>query len=254
MRILAWTYMALVVGVLPATAQPAPREPLVFAAASLKTALDAVIADWRRQGGGGARMSYAGSPALVRQIENGAPADVLFLADTDWMNYSVGKGLVDKATRRNLLGNSLVLVAAKGAEPVDLKDHVAFLARLGSGRLAVGETQSVPAGRYAKAALEYLGLWQQVQGRLAPMDNVRAALTLTVRGEATLGIVYATDARAEPGVSVVARFPEASHPAILYPVARVSGSRNALAEALMAWLVSPSARQVFEAEGFVVLP
>ena len=240
------------VGVLPGTSNAAVAEPIVvFAAASLKTALDDVATRWQRETGQAVRISCAGTSALARQVEQGAPADLFISADLAWMDYLAGRGLVGHSTV--LLGNRLVLAA-----PVD--DRVAIrLARgaklaaaLGDGRLAVANVASVPAGRYAKAALESLGLWDQVAGRLVQTGDVRAALRLVARGEAPLGIVYATDARAEPRVRVVDTFAESMHPPIRYAVAPVAGRSNPGTAAFLAFLGSSTARDVFEREGFIV--
>ena len=202
----------------------------VFAAASLKEALDDAAAAYRKQTGVPVRVSYAASSALARQIEQGAPADVFFSADLEWMDYLQQRNRLDVATRRSLLGNRLVLIAPRASKArVDLKRPATLLAALGDGRLAVGQTRTVPAGKYAKASLESLSLWNGVRPRLAESESVRAALMLVARGETPLGIVYASDAKAEPGVRVVATFPEDSHPPIVYPVAALRGARAAQA-------------------------
>lgn len=226
---------------------------VVFAAASLKNALDAVMADWARESGKTAVASYAASSALAKQIEQGAPADLFISADLDWMDYLEGKALIDPATRRNLLGNELVLVGT-GAEvkPMEIVPGFDLAGALGDGRLAVGEVTAVPAGRYAKAALTHLGVWDSVSDHLAEAENVRAALVLVSRGEAPLGIVYATDARADKGVGVVGVFPADSHAPIVYPVALTVSSRNPDARSLLEFLETPAAAKVFEAAGFTV--
>jgi len=236
-------------------AQSASRAPsgptLVFAAASLKEALDAVADAWARQGGVRPTLSYGATSALARQIEQGAPADVVIAADNDWMDYLAERRLVRPESRARLLGNSLVLVAP-AARPVALKvgPGFALAAALGDGRLAVADVRAVPAGRYARAALEHLGVWQSVQPRLAMAQDVRAALALVARGEVPLGIVYATDARAEPRVGVVDVFPSDSHPPIEYPVALTVASRAPDAGAFVAFLRSPAAAAIFVAHGF----
>lgn len=225
----------------------------VFAAASLKEALDEAAAAYRKQTGTPVRVSYAASSALARQIEQGAPADVFFSADMDWMDYLQQRGKLDVATRRPLLGNQLVLVAPKTSKArVDLKRPATLLAALGDGRLAVGQTRTVPAGKYAKASLESLSLWNGVRPKLAESESVRAALMLVARGETPLGIVYASDAKAEPGVRVVATFPEDSHPPIVYPVAALRGARAAQAARFVQWLGSPAADALFTKRGFAV--
>ena len=225
----------------------------VFAAASLKEALDDAAAAYRQQTGVPVRVSYAASSALARQIEQGAPADVFFSADLEWMDYLQQRNRLDVATRRSLLGNRLVLIAPRASKAqVDLKRPATLLAALGDGRLAVGQTRTVPAGKYAKASLESLSLWNGVRPRLAESESVRAALMLVARGETPLGIVYASDAKAEPGVRVVATFPEDSHPPIVYPVAALRGARAAQAARFVQWLGSPAADALFTKRGFAV--
>jgi molybdate transport system substrate-binding protein len=237
----------------PATA----AEPLtVFAAASLKTALDEVAPVFTAATGIPVRFSYAASSALARQIENGAPADVLASADLEWMDYLQQRGLVKPETRLSLLGNKLVVIA-----PADsaLRDLPLTASAIGyaigaTGRIATGEVASVPVGRYAKAALQNLGLWTMVEPRLAQSENVRAALSFGARGEAPLGIVYATDARAEPRVRVLGMFPEASHPPIVYPAALTAASRSSRATAFLEFLRSPAGFEVLAAHGFAAPP
>ena len=225
----------------------------VFAAASLKEALDDAAAAYRQQTGVPVRVSYAASSALARQIEQGAPADVFFSADLEWMDYLQQRNRLDVATRRSLLGNRLVLIAPRASKAqVDLRRPATLLAALGDGRLAVGQTRTVPAGKYAKASLESLSLWNGVRPRLAESESVRAALMLVARGETPLGIVYASDAKAEPGVRVVATFPEDSHPPIVYPVAALRGARAAQAARFVQWLASPAADALFTKRGFAV--
>lgn len=225
----------------------------VFAAASLKEALDDAAAAYRKQTGVPVRVSYAASSALARQIEQGAPADVFFSADLEWMDYLQQRNRLDVATRRSLLGNRLVLIAPRASKAqVDLKRPATLLAALGDGRLAVGQTRTVPAGKYAKASLESLSLWNGVRPRLAESESVRAALMLVARGETPLGIVYASDAKAKPGVRVVATFPEDSHPPIVYPVAALRGARVAQAARFVQWLEAPAADALFTKRGFAV--
>ncbi len=225
----------------------------VFAAASLKESLDEAAAAYQKRTGIPVRVSYAASSALARQIEQGAPADVFFSADLEWMDYLQERNKLEVATRRSLLGNQLVLVAPKASKTrVDLKRPATFLAALGDGRLAVGQTQTVPAGKYARASLESLSLWSGVKARLAESESVRAALMLVARGETPLGIVYASDAKAEPNVRVLATFPEDSHPPIVYPVAALRGARAGQATQFVQWLGSPAADAVFQRRGFTV--
>ena len=225
----------------------------VFAAASLKEALDEAAAAYRKQTGVPVRVSYAASSALARQIEQGAPADVFFSADLEWMDYLQKRNRLDVATRRSLLGNRLVLIAPRASKAqVDLKRPATLLAALGDGRLAVGQTRTVPAGKYAKASLESLSLWSGVRPRLAESESVRAALMLVARGETPLGIVYASDAKSDPDVRVVATFPEDSHPPIVYPVSALRGARAAQAARFVQWLASPDADALFTKRGFAV--
>jgi molybdate transport system substrate-binding protein len=225
---------------------------IVFAAASLKNALDEIGSAWQHQTGQLVRISYAGTSALARQIEQGAPADLFISADPDWMDYLADRQLVGESTV--LLGNRLVLVAPRDSSmALRLTESASLATALGDGRLALANVTSVPAGRYARTALESLGLWAGVSDRLVQTDNVRAALRLVARGEAPLGIVYATDARAEPLVRVVDVFDESLHPPIRYVMAPVSGSASPQARAFLDYLSSGAARRVFEAEGFAVL-
>lgn len=232
----------------------AARTVTVFAAASLKTALDAIGARWTMATGKKVTFSYAASGALARQIENGAPADMFASADLKWMDYAADKKLIKPESRVTLLGNKLVLVEPKGAR-VDLKIEPGFkLAEaLADSRLAIGVPGAAPAGTYAREALTRLGVWDKVEGKTAGAENVRAALAFVARGEARLGIVYATDAASDPGVSVVATFPADSHAPIVYPFALTHSSNNPLASAFLTFLTSPQARAVFEKEGFTVL-
>jgi molybdate transport system substrate-binding protein len=226
----------------------------VFAAASLKNALDAVGARWQAETGKTAAIAYAGSAALAKQIEQGAPADLFISADTAWMDYLAERDLIKPETRRDLLGNRIVLVAPEES-PVAATIEPGFdlAGLLGDGRLAIADPAAVPAGRYAKAALETLGVWAAVAGRLAPTENVRVALALVARGEAPLGIVYATDAAIEPAVRVVDTFPASTHPPIVYPVALTAASSDPDAAAFLDYLQSAAARSAFEKLGFTVL-
>ena len=237
---------------LPAAAQP--KTITVFAAASLKNALDDVNAAFQKATGIKAVASYGASSALARQIEQGAPADVFASADLDWMDYSARKKLIMDDTRLNLLGNRLVLIAPKDSKIESVTISPGFdLAKLaGDGRIATGEVNSVPVGKYAKSALENLGIWASIEKKFAMADNVRAALALVSRGEAALGIVYETDAKIEPGVKVVGIFPPDSHPAIVYPVAATATAKSD-ADAYLAFLRSGIAKAVFEQYGFTFL-
>lgn len=196
----------------------------------------------------------AASGALAKQIEAGAPADIFVSADSKWIKYGVDKGFIEPASVYNLVGNSLVLVAAKdAAAPIDLGEPKALPAALGEERLAIGEAKSVPAGAYGEAALKQLGLYDALAPHFAPAENVRVALQLVARGEAKFGIVYGTDARAEPGVAVVATFPEASHEPIVYPIG-LTKSATPAAAAFLAFLKEAPAAAVFAAEGFSKAP
>jgi molybdate transport system substrate-binding protein len=230
------------------------RDVVVFAAASLKNALDEAGAAWTRETGRKATMSYAASNVLARQIEAGAPADIFFSADLDWMDYAAGRGLIRPESRTNLLGNALVLIARKDSSlNVPLRPGLDLGAILGSERLAVAHVEAVPAGKYGKAALEHLGAWEGVKAKLAQTENVRAALLLVSRGEAPLGIVYRTDATSDPNVRIVAAFPEGSHPPVVYPVALAQASTNPDAAAFLDFLRSDRARPYFEKQGFTIL-
>ncbi|MEZ2131664.1 MULTISPECIES: molybdate ABC transporter substrate-binding protein [unclassified Sinorhizobium] len=226
----------------------------VFAAASLKDALDSVNAAWQKETGKQTTTSYAASSALAKQMENGAPADIFISADLDWMDYVAKKNLIKTDTRSNLLGNAIVLVAAKDkAKPVDIKEGFDLAGLLGGGRLAMGEVKSVPAGKYGKAALESLKVWPSVESKVAGAESVRAALALVSRGEAPYGIVYQTDATADAGVAIVGTFPENSHPPIIYPIAITADSKNPDAAAYLDFVKSDKAAPLFEKQGFTVL-
>lgn len=250
-------FAVLVGGMLgSAPAHAETKGPVVFAAASLKNALDKVSAGYTDETGKAVVISYAASGALARQIEQGAPADIFFSADLKWMDHLASGGHIAEGTRTDLLGNELVLIAASDStvafEPIPGADLAGLI---GEGRIAIGEPRSVPAGAYAKASLESLGLWAAVEGKAAYVDKVTAVLTLVARGEAPLGIVYATDARTEPDVRVVATFPASSHPPIVYPVAQTTAAADpAEAEAFLAFLEGPTATEVFTAAGFTLKP
>jgi molybdate transport system substrate-binding protein len=230
------------------------KGPLVFAAASLKDALDAVNVEWKKESGKQAMISYAASSALAKQIEQGAPADIFISADEDWMDYLAERKLIKPYTRFDLLGNRLVLIAPKDSKlSAAIGEDFALASLLGDGRLAMADTASVPAGKYGKAALEKLGVWDGVKDRIAQAENVRAALSLVSRGEAPLGIVYATDAKSDPKVKVLDTFPEATHAPILYPIVITADSTNKDAPAFLAYLKTAAAQSVFEAQGFKVL-
>jgi molybdate transport system substrate-binding protein len=236
----------------PARAQG--KDTLVFAAASLKNALDEIAGQWQRQTGKKVTISYGASNNLIKQIEQGAPADIFFSADTDWMDYGQQKNLIKPETRTNLLGNRIVLVAPKDST-VNLTIQPGFdlAAALKGGRLAMASVDAVPAGKYGKAALEKLGAWNGVKDKIAQAETVRAALVFVARGEAPLGIVYQTDAASEPAVKIVGAFPDDTHPPIIYPLAATKDSTNPDALAFLNFIRSPAARPAFEKQGFTVL-
>jgi molybdate transport system substrate-binding protein len=245
----------MLAGLASSTQAPAQAgDVVVFAAASLKNALDAITAQWQTETGKKVVISYAASSALAKQIEQGAPAQMFISADLDWMDYAAQKHLIKPETRSNLLGNRIVLIAPKDkAQSVEIKPAFDLVKILGSGRLAMANVDAVPAGKYGKAALEKLGVWSSVSDKVAQAENVRAALLLVSRGEAPAGIVYQTDAAAEPNVKIIGTFPEDTHPPIIYPIALTASAANPDAEALLAYIKSARAKPVFEAQGFSVL-
>ncbi|WP_373505812.1 molybdate ABC transporter substrate-binding protein [Aestuariivirga sp.] len=246
--------IALMVLAAVGPASAADGKITVFAAASLKNALDEVSAAWKAETGKETTNSYAASSALARQIEEGAPADVFMPADLDWMTYLMGKGLMKSGTEVKLLGNAIVLVAPKDSSVVTTIEKGFPLAEiLSDGTLAIGDVKAVPAGKYGKAALEMLGVWASVEGNVAQAENVRAALKFVATGEAALGIVYQTDAIAEPAVKIVGIFPANSHEPIIYPVASVASSTNPDAAAFLAYMQSPKAQELFRKQGFTIL-
>ncbi|MER9440154.1 molybdate ABC transporter substrate-binding protein [Mesorhizobium sp. M0340] len=227
---------------------------VVFAAASLKEGLDAINKACEADVGEVATISYAASSALARQIESGAPADVFISADLDWMKYLSDRKLTKPETEMKLLGNQIVLVAPRDSKvETRIEKGFALAGLVGDGKLAMGDVKAVPAGKYGKAALESLGVWSSVEGKVAQAENVRAALKLVSTGEAALGIVYATDAHAEPGVKVVGTFPAATHPPIIYPVAQLADSKGKDIPAFLKCLQSAKAGELFKAQGFTVL-
>jgi molybdate transport system substrate-binding protein len=227
---------------------------IVFAAASMKNALDDVDNAYTKKTGVKVVASYAASSALMKQIEQGAPAEVFLSADVDWMDYGIKHNLIKTETRVDLLGNRLVLIAPKDSKIDNVNIGPGFdLAGLaGDGRIATGDVRAVPAGLYAKAALEKLGVWTAVEPKMAMAENVRAALVLVARGEAPLGIVYETDAKIDPGVKIVGIFPENSHAPIVYPVALTKEAKPDAAP-YEAFLRTPEAAAIFEHYGFSVL-
>jgi molybdate transport system substrate-binding protein len=237
---------------LPAAAQDTLT---VFAAASLKNSLDDANAAFTKATGVKVTASYAASSALAKQIEGGAPADVFISADLNWMDYLAGKKLIKPDSRFNLLGNKLVLIAPKDSKLDSVKIGQGFdLAKLaGDGRIAVADVKAVPAGLYAKAALEKLGAWTAAEPKLAQAENVRATLAFVARNETPVGIVYETDAKVEPKVKIVAAFPDGSYPPVTYPVAATAEGKNAAAGRYLTFLRSPAAKAIFEKYGFSFL-
>lgn len=235
--------------------QASAAEPVtVFAAASLKESAEKIAADWKAETGHEVRLSFAGSSALAKQIEEGAPADVFISADLKWMDHLDKAGKIKSDSRVNLLGNRIVLVAPKDATATaTIGENFPLATLLGDGRLAMANVDAVPAGTYGKAALEKLGVWESVKDKVAQAENVRAALLLVSRAEAQLGIVYETDAKVDPGVKILDRFPEESHPAIVYPAALTTDSKNPEAAAFLAYLQGAKSHAIFTAAGFTVL-
>lgn len=246
-------FLGFASGSAPAAAASS-QKIVIFAAASLKNALDNANAAYTAQTGKQVTVSYAASSALAKQIEGGAPADIFISADTDWMAYLGEKKLLKPDTQVNLLGNEIVLIGAKDkAQPVEIKAGMDLAGLIGAGRLAMGQVDSVPAGKYGKAALEKLGLWSSVENKVAGAESVRAALALVSRGEAPYGIVYQTDAASDPGVAIVGTFPQASHPPIIYPLAITATSKNKDVDAYYDFLKSSKAEPFFQDAGFTIL-
>jgi len=231
----------------------AHAQTTIFAAASATSAVDEVLELYRQQGGEPVRASYASSGALARQIESGAPAGMYLSANPDWMDHLEQQGLLAEGTRQDLLSNSLVLVApVQDRRSLELRHGMPLARWLNGGRLSMGDPAHVPAGNYARQALEHFGVWDDVQAQTARAENVRAAVLLVARAEAPLGIVFATDAAIEPQVRVVATFPSNSHDTIVYPAAIVGEHDSEAVRAFLAFLQTAEARQVFERYGFGV--
>jgi molybdate transport system substrate-binding protein len=249
-RIPLFVAVALAASLFSLPAAKADDATLVFAAASLKNALDAAVDDYSKTSGKTVTVSYAATSALAKQIQEAAPADIFFSADLDWMDKLQEKNLIAADSRVTLLGNDIVLVAPQDSTvSLTIAPNFPLAAALGDGKLAMALTASVPAGKYGKAALEKLGVWDSVSANVAEAENVRAALALVSRGEAPLGIVYTTDANADKSVKVVGTFPEDSHPPILYPVA-LTATAKPDARAFLDYLTSAKAKPIFEAQGF----
>ncbi len=265
--VIAMTWALALCGASALDANQPRKGPVVFAAASMKTALDAIASAYERKTGTMPVISYASSGVLAKQIAAGAPADIFISADQKWMDVLAKDGAIKPETREALLGNALVLVEPNSApesapKSADAKLKIANLkiakgfdlaGALGDGKLAVCTVTSCPAGIYGKEALQKLGVWPAVEPKLAQAENVRAALLLVARGEARFGIVYATDAKAEPGVKVVDTFPEDTHAPIVYPIAVTKSSTNPDAAGLEAFMRSPEATRILRDQGFTVL-
>lgn len=227
---------------------------LVYGAASLSNVLQDLGPAFTQKTGREVKLALAASSTLARQIDAGANADIFFSADLEWMDYLQSRSLIDVRTRTNLLGNTLVLIApADSKVALDIAPGFPLAKTLGDGRLATGDPDSVPVGKYARSALMQLGVWNDVVDKLVRADNVRAALAFVGRGEAPLGIVYLTDALIDKHVRVVDEFPARSHPAIVYPIA-VTAKATAGADAFIAFLRGPDAQATFNKYGFTVLP
>jgi molybdate transport system substrate-binding protein len=251
---LATALLAGAIGLAPQLAAAQDKTLTVFAAASMKNALDDINAAYTKKTGVKVVASYAASSALMKQIESGAPADIFASADLDWMNYGSEKKVIKDDTRVNLLGNKLVLIAPKDSKIGNVTIGKGFdLAKLaGDGRIATGDVKSVPVGKYAKTALEKLGAWTAAEPKFAMAESVRAALTLVSRGEAPLGIVYETDAKIDPGVKIIGAFPADSHEPIIYPVAATVNAKPD-ANDYLAFLRSSPSKDIFEKYGFTFL-
>jgi molybdate transport system substrate-binding protein len=237
------------IAVLPAACARKPATVTVYAAASLDESLKAVATAYEAKTGTKVTLSFGASSTLARQIEQGAPADIFFSADTDWMDYLQQKALIDTSSRQNVLANHLVIIAQPGTPALAVESHFAFAKALGNGRLSVADPATVPAGRYAKASLEKLGIWDAVAAHVVPAENTRVALEYVVQGEAPYGIVYETDAKVAPTVKVVGTFPDDSHPPIVYPIALMRSASPA-ARDFLDFVKGPQARAIFLKAGF----
>ncbi|MGB6175309.1 MAG: molybdate ABC transporter substrate-binding protein [Methylocella sp.] len=247
----AVTFTRSVLGAETAPAASDTAAPVVFAAASMKTALDAVAAAWKADTGKTVSIAYASSATLAKQIELGAPADMFISADLKWMDYLEKSKLVRAGTRRNLLGNRLVLIEPGDADvKLEIAKGFDLAGAAGDGKIAVCMIDSCPAGIYAKEGLESLGVFAGVEPKLAQASDVRNALNLVSRGEAKFGIVYATDAKADPKVKLVGTFPASSHSPIVYPIALIAASKNPDAALFLAYLMSQAAIKIFLGQGF----
>jgi molybdate transport system substrate-binding protein len=224
----------------------------VFAASSLTDSMKAVAAAYKAKTGKDVTLSFGGSNTLAQQIDQGAAADIFMSADTDWMDFLQKNNRIAVDTRKNLLGNRLVLIGGADSKPITVAPKFDLAGALGGSRLALADPNSVPAGKYGKAALTTLGVWDSVADKVAPAENVRVALTYVSRGESAYGIVYETDAKVDPGVHIAGVFPENTHPAIVYPVA-LTRTASPDAKAFLTYLSGPDAKAIFEKAGFTVL-
>jgi molybdate transport system substrate-binding protein len=250
----AWALPAAAPAAFAPAASAQDKPTLVFAAASLRNALDDVNALYLRDTGREVKISYAASSALAKQIEAGAPADIFISADEDWMDYLATRKLIRAGTRRNLLGNELVFVApADSGLKIAIAPGFPLAQLLAGSKLAMADTSAVPAGKYGKAALEKLGVWAAVEGQIAQAENVRVALSLVARKEVLLGIVYQTDAAAEPQVEIAGTFPADTHPPIIYPIALTASSSSGDGAKFLAYVESAKALPLFEKQGFTVI-
>jgi len=252
---IAMAFCAVALLQLPASAAEETEKPelLVFAAASLTNVLGELSTAWTSKSGVRVKLSFAASSVLARQVEAGGRADAFISADQEWMDYLQARGFIDRPTRRNLVGNRLVLIApADSKVALTIAPGVDLAGALGNGRLATGDPDTVPVGRYARSALVTLGIWDEIQDRLVRADNVRSAMMFVALGEVPLGIVYTTDARVDPKVRIVDTFPENTHPAITYPGAAIKGSRSE-ARDFLEFLASAEARDTWKKFGFLEL-
>lgn len=244
--------LCLIIAFMAALLSPASAssEITVFAAASLREAMERIASKFEEETGTRIVFSFAGTGTLARQVEAGAPADLFVSADSDWMDYVSDSGGVDPDSVRQIASNALVLAGPKGSPEIGL-NALEIAGFLDGQRMAIADPDTVPAGRYGKAALEHVGLWQTVSGQLAPMENVRIALASVARGDTPLALVYRTDAEIEPDVGILATFPVSSHPEIRYLAALTGASGNPAAEAFLDFLTSPDAQEILQSLGFV---
>jgi molybdate transport system substrate-binding protein len=242
------------VAAISAPSSQAAEKVIVFAAASLKNALDNINIAWKADSGKEVTISYAASSALAKQIESAAPADIFMSADLQWMKYLSQEKLIKAGSEVELLGNRIVLIAPKDSTAeTTIAPDFPLAKLLGDGKLAMADVKAVPAGKYGKAALEALGVWASVEGKVAQAENARAALKLVATGEATLGIVYQTDANADPSVKVIGTFPADTHEPIIYPVALTASSTTPDAAEFLKYVQSAKAKSLFEEQGFTFL-